>query len=329
MGEMTYSEAGVDIAKEEAAVQSIAGLLRDTFKNRGDVLEDIGNFANLIDIGHGRAMAIATDGVGSKVLIAEKLGKYDTIGIDLVAMNVNDLICVGAEPVTMVDYIAAKNPTAKLLYEIGTGLKEGANQANISIPGGETASMPEIIAGGENAFDLAGTAVGFVDKAKIVDGEDLTEDDVLIGLESSGIHSNGLTLARKVLGMKNKEDLEAMLVPTKIYVKEILNLMNKVKVKGMAHMTGGGLKNLLRINKDFGFEITDWVEIPEVFKKIQKKGNVSDKEMYTTFNMGIGFCVVVAKKDELKALEALRGSKPWVIGKVIPGNKVVKGDLEW
>ncbi len=321
MENWTYSKAGVNISEEEKSIKAIASALEKTLKNR-PVLQDIGTFANLVDIGNDRALAMSTDGVGSKVLVAQALEKYDTIGIDLIAMNVNDLICLGAEPIAMVDYLAVRKPSEKIMAEIGKGLAEGAEQAGIAIIGGETATLPEIIAGDEKAFDLAGTAVGIVEKEKIIDGSKIKPGDVLIGLPSSGIHSNGLTLARKVLG---KEDYPELLIPTMIYVKKILNLIKNAEVHGLAHMTGGGLKNLLRLNKNIGFEITNWPEVPEIFKKIQEKGRVPEQEMYQTFNMGIGFCVVVPENEKEKALNLLKDAI--VLGKAVEGNKVKKGNL--
>ncbi|MFO7872032.1 MAG: phosphoribosylformylglycinamidine cyclo-ligase [Candidatus Undinarchaeales archaeon] len=325
MEEWSYSKAGVDISEEEKAIKAIAEQLSETFKNRKGVLKDIGTFANLIDIGNGKALALSTDGVGSKVLIAEQLEKYDTVGIDLIAMNVNDLICLGAEPIALVDYLAVRKPNENIMSEIGEGLKKGAEQAGIAIIGGETATLPEIIAGDDNAFDIAGTAVGIVETEKAVTGENIKEGDVLIGLLSSGIHSNGLTLARKLL--HDKSDLVELLTPTKIYVKEILNLLDKVEVTGLANITGGGLLNLKRLNENIGFKITNWPEVPEIFKKIQKRGHVPEEEMYKTFNMGIGFCVVVPESEAEKALDTL--NEAMVIGRAVEGNKIIKDNTHY
>lgn len=325
MDEWTYSKAGVDINREERAIKAIVRQLSETFKNRKGVLQDIGTFANLIDIGGGRALALSTDGVGSKILVAQELEKYDTVGIDLIAMNVNDLICLGAEPIAMVDYLAVRKPNERMMSEIGEGLKKGAEQAGIAIIGGETATLPEIIAGGDDGFDIAGTAVGIVETEKAVTGENIQEGDVLIGLLSSGIHSNGLTLARKLL--HDKSDLVELLTPTKIYVKEIMNLLDKVEVTGLANITGGGLLNLKRLNEKIGFKITNWPEVPEIFKKIQKRGHVPEEEMYKTFNMGIGFCVIVPEEKAEKALDTL--NEAMVVGRAVEGNRVVKEGIEY
>ena len=294
----TYAKAGVDIRKENITVKGIVNWAERTFKFRegkvGQALADIGTFANLVDLGDNRALVVCSDGVGSKVLVAQQLEKYDTVGIDLIAMNANDAICVGAEPVTMVDYLAMQSSDQEIARDVAKGLYEGAKQANISIIGGETACLPDIIKGIKNrGFDLAGTLIGIVDKDKIITGEKIQPGDKLIGFESNGIHSNGLTLARKVLPLTMWTKL---LEPTRIYVKEVLDLMQEYEIKGMANITGGGMLNLLRIT-DFGFHLDKMPEPQLIFKKIQELGKVSDEEMYKTFNMGIGFCMVVNEKD--------------------------------
>lgn len=323
---MTYAKAGVDIDKKSLAVESLVSQLNKTLhfrKKIGESLSKIGHFSGLIRLDSSKALAVSTDGVGTKILVAQALGKYDTIGIDLVAMNVNDLICVGAEPLTMVDYIAIDDPDPEITREIGKGLAEGARIANISICGGEIAVLPEIVDG----FDLVGLAVGIVDIKKIITGEKIKPGDVVVGLESSGIHSNGLTLARKVLLKKHNinERLfgkrtmgEELLVPTKIYVREIMEVIKKIKVKGLANITGGGLGNLYRITK-YGFLIDSLPELQNIFRTIQEEGEVSDKEMYRTFNMGIGFCIVVAENDAQRVIRICRknGTKAFIIGKVV------------
>jgi len=316
MGEWTYAKAGVDIEKESTSISALAELLKGTFKNQpGKVLADIGTFANLIDLGD-KALAMSTDGAGTKVLVAEALKKYDTIGIDMVAMNVNDVLCLGAEPIALVDYLAVNEPTPGFLSEIARGIVDGADQAGIAVIGGETATLPELV----QHFDIAGTCIGLVEKDKIITGESIKEGDTLIGLRSSGIHSNGLTLARKVLDLSDQTILEELLIPTKIYVKPILNLLKQVKVKGMAHMTGGGLLNLKRLNKGIGFEITNWPEPQQVFKKIGEK--VDEGEMHRTFNMGIGFCIVVGEEDVEKTIDVLKAEEPIILGKATSGNEI-------
>ena len=329
MANWTYSKSGVNINRADLAKKSIAKILGKTHSKK--VLQKIGHYCAAVDIGNGKAVAITTDGVGTKVLIAQKLGKYDTVGIDCVAMNVNDLICLGITPLAMVDYIAIKKPDEKIISEIGRGLARGAKLANISIVGGETAILPEIIKGeNEFAFDLAGTAIGIVEKKKIINGEKIKAGDVLIGLKSSGIHSNGLTLARKVLNAAsrtphtaNRKILLELLKPTKIYVKPILKLINSVQVRGLAHMTGGGLMNLLRLNKKIGFKIENWPLPHKIFAQIQRTGKISDFEMFKTFNMGIGFCVVVPKNQAKKTLQILRKENPIVLGRAVKGTRIL------
>jgi len=316
----TYADSGVDVKNEASSIQSLVELVKTTFDNQpGLVKDNIGSFANVIDLGFNMGLAIATDGAGTKVLIAQMLNKYDTIAIDMIAMNVNDLICCGAEPKALVDYIALEETSPEIMAEFAKGLVEGANQAGIAIVGGETATLPDVIKGigDKKGFDIAGTCVGIVQNEKMVTGNDIKEGDVLIGLPSSGFHCNGMSLARKVLDLSSKEMLKELLTPTKIYVKPILNLLPRVKVKGMANITGGGLTNLLRLNKNLGFEITNWPDIHTIFKEIQAAGDIDDQEMYTTFNMGVGFCIVVASEDQEKTLELLKDENPVVIGKAI------------
>ncbi len=323
MAKWTYSKAGVNTGKANLAKQSIAKILGATHSKK--VLSKIGHYCAAIDIGNGKAVAITTDGVGTKVLVAEILEKYDTIGIDCVAMNVNDLICLGVEPLAMVDYIAIRKPNHKIVAEIGKGLAKGALEAGVSIVGGETAILPEIIKGySEYSFDLAGTAIGLVDKKKIIDGSKIKHGDVLIGLASSGIHSNGLTLARRVLNERNRKIAKELLKPTKIYVQPVMKLINAVEVKGLANITGGGLLNLLRLNRRIGFKITNWPKIPWIFREIQKVGRISEQEMFRTFNMGIGFCIVVSPRDIKKTMQTLKSERPAILGHAIGGNKVIK-----
>jgi len=329
--EMTYAKAGVNIDKKNLAIQSLVSQLGKTLRPRkkvGESLSKTGHFSGLIRLDDKRALAVSTDGVGTKILVAQALRKYDTIGIDLVAMNANDIICVGAEPLTMVDYIAIDDPDPEITREIGKGLAEGARIANISICGGEIAVLPEIVRG----FDLVGLAVGIVDIDRIITGEKIKPGDAVIGLESSGIHSNGITLARKVLLKKHgiNEKLfgkrtvgEELLTPTKIYVIEVMEVIKKVEVKGLANITGGGLGNLYRITK-YGFLIDSLPEPQDIFKVIRKEGRVSEKEMYRTFNMGIGFCIVAAQEDAQKVINICRKNNTgaFIIGKVARGRGV-------
>jgi phosphoribosylformylglycinamidine cyclo-ligase len=269
----------------------------------------IGYYANVIDIGHGTGLAISTDGVGSKLLVAQLVNKYDTVGIDCVAMNANDVLCVGARPLSMVDYLAVQTPEAGLLEALGKGLYEGARQANITIAGGELAQIGEMIKGVRDgyAFDLAGTCVGTVPLNRMLVGQDIHDGDVLIGLASTGIHSNGLTLARRVLldreGLRVDQHIpelgrllgEELLMPTRIYVPEVCAMLDaQLPIRALLHITGDGLLNLRRIQAPMGFVIEHLPEPQPLFRLIQACGRVSDAEMYQVFNMGLGFCIVTA-----------------------------------
>lgn len=306
--EFTYAKAGVDIEKVKNSHTAMAGVFRQTFSNRsgkfGGVIGEIGHYAGLIDIGNGRVMTVHVDGVGTKTLIAQAMRKYDTIGIDCVAMNVNDLICMGAEPTTLVDYIALEKADENILAQISKGLAAAAREAGIAIVGGETAIMPDVVKG----FDLAAMSLGVAYRDKIVTGQKLEAGDVVIGLESSGIHSNGLSLARKLLlgrfdintYVKELDSTpgEELLKPTRIYVKPVLDVLHNCKVHGLAHITGGAFSKLARIGGKAGVGFDIKLPKPkQVFKMIQKFGTLSDREMFRTFNMGIGFIIVVSGEN--------------------------------
>jgi phosphoribosylformylglycinamidine cyclo-ligase len=322
MSESTYSSAGVNTVKEEAA---LAGLLTWVGKTlafgRYRSALDFGYFATVLDMGNNLGLALSSDGVGTKLLVAEMLDKYDTVGIDCVAMNVNDLLCVGAEPLAMLDYIAVQEADPAMLEAIGKGLYEGARQANISIPGGEIAQVRELITGVREGrgFDLAGACVGIVPMDRIIIGQDIQPGDVVIGLRSSGIHSNGLTLAREVFFKragypvnKHVPELgrtigEELLEPTRIYVREVMELLRSgVTVRAMAHITSDGLLNLARVQAPVGYVLDALPTPPPIFALLQRLGEVSDEEMFQVYNMGIGFCVVVAGEHADRTLDALK-----------------------
>jgi len=325
-----YKTAGVDTDETQSGLHQIVERIKGTWPPAGGfgaVKLDIGYFANVIDIG-GVGLAISTDGVVSKSVVAEMMRRYDTIGIDCVAMNVNDLLCVGARPVSMVDYIAVEEADAGMLGAIAIGLAEGARQAAISIPGGEISSLKDIVRG----FDLVGAAVGIVPLDRIITGRDLVPGDFVIGVESSGIHSNGLTLARRVLFDQGKSPIdhvfpelgiplgEELLRPTLIYVPEILDIIEQVPtVRALINITGDGLLNLPRVDAKVGFLIDGLPPPPPIFQLIQRLGNVSDAEMHQVYNMGIGFCVLAAEKDRDPVLSILQrhGRRAQVIGRVI------------
>ncbi len=309
----TYEGSGVDTEKEELGMEKVKAWVDRTFSycRQARVCLPIGYFANVLDIGGGVGIAISTDGVGTKILVAEQLRRFDTVGIDCVAMNVNDVLCVGARPIAMVDYIAVQRLSPEFLEEIGVGFQEGARLAGISIPAGEIAQVPEMIrgVGNDSGFDLVGTCIGIVAVDKINTGAHVEPGDVVVGLPSSGVHSNGLTLARKSL-------LEKGL----IYVKEVLNVMdNGVEVKALAHITSDGFMNLARVDAPVGFVLDAVPEPPPIFKLIQEKGDVPVEEMYSVYNMGIGFCLVVGPADAQKTLGLLQEAqaKATVIGKAI------------
>lgn len=326
---MTYKEAGVDINKEEITISSLISKLAFKRKGIGKPLQIKNNFTGLIDFGD-YALSLCTDSVGSKVIIANALKNWKTVGIDCIAMSVNDMICVGAEPLAFVDYLALEEPNKRIAEEIGIGLSKGAKLSNITIIGGETATLPEVV----NGFDLAGTCLGYVKKDKIITGENISIGDKIIGLRSSGIHSNGLTLARRVFENKGYSYLdefldsdktigEILLTPTKIYVKEILEVINKFNIKGLANITGGGLRNIKRLNKNVEFRITNPFEPQEIFKEMQKLGNIENIEMYQAFNMGMGFCLIVDKKEVNEILDLLkRKVEAKIVGEVIKGRGV-------
>jgi phosphoribosylformylglycinamidine cyclo-ligase len=310
---MTYKNSGVDIEeKEEAIKQLLSSIIT---KRKGTIGRPMGgHYAGLIEFGE-YALVLCTDGVGTKVRIAEALKKYDTVGIDCIAMNVNDALCVGAEPLAFVDYLAMEDPDPKITKEIGKGLEKGAKLANISIVGGETADLPDLI----NGFDLAGTCLAYVRKDQIILGDTIEPGDAIIGLGSSGIHSNGYTLARRVIEeaefsytdefpddvYPGKTIGEVMLTPTRIYVKEIIELFKKVNVHGLAHITGSGLWNIPRLKEHVQYIIDDPLEPQPIFSFLQRYGNIDDYEMYQIFNMGMGFTVITAEEDAKETIQIL------------------------
>ena len=308
---VTYSESGVDIDLEAVTVSKLADKLKSTLEYR-EIITDSGHYAALVKLGE-KAIAMSTDGVGSKILIADMMKKYDTVGIDCIAMVVNDILCVGAEPIALVDYLAVEEPNPEMAEEIAEGLVKGAIESRISIIGGETASLPGII----KDFDLAGTGIGFVDIDKIITGEDISAGDVLIGIESNGIHSNGYSLARNAIfdkagltiddKMPNSDKTvgEELLKPTRLYVKPIVDLLKEeFDIHGLAHITGGGFTNLKRLKKGVGYEINSLPEVPEIFKLIYEQG-VDIKEMYKVFNMGVGFVVICDEEEAGKIMSTL------------------------
>lgn len=329
---MTYRDAGVDVGRIRTAQKSIGDIISATHKLplSAKVVSGFGHYAGLMKIGS-QLVALHSDGVGTKVLVAQLMNKFDTIGIDCVAMNVNDIICVGAQPVGFIDYIALRQPNELLLQEIAKGLVEGARQSQMAIVGGETAILPDIIAGEENAFDLAGMVMGVV-KGKPVLGSAIKQGDVILGIESSGLHSNGYSLARKVLLSKyavddNADHLvqtvgEELLIPTKIYVKPVMEILKKkIAVHGFANVTGGSFTKLPRLNAKVRYNLDALPAPVGIFKQIQVDGRIDSKEMYRTFNMGIGFCVITPKRsvDEITSIFAKYKMRCKAIGRIEKG----------
>jgi len=336
---ITYKDAGVDIEKADRFVEQIKGFVKGTF-NR-NVITPIGGFAGayLLEISKYKEPVItsSTDGVGTKLKIAQSVDKHDTIGIDLVAMCVNDLVTTTSKPLFFLDYFATGKLEPHVAVDVVKGIAEGCKEADCALIGGETAEMPGMYKEGE--YDLAGFAVGVVEKEKMLDGSKTEEGDILIGLASSGVHSNGYSLVRKLIEMKGysldtyideigKKLWEELLTPTKIYVKPILKLSKEVEIHAIAHITGGGIPgNLIRVlNEDIKAVIEEgsWEVLP-VFKWIQKEGNIPKEEMYRTFNMGIGMILALPEKDKEKAISILEeeGEKPYIIGYLEEGEKSV------
>jgi phosphoribosylformylglycinamidine cyclo-ligase len=310
-----YAKAGVDQGAADSAVAGLVRALGAIQLGRPSAQVPLpGHYASVIKIDERTGIALSTDGVGTKLVLAEQLGRYDTVGIDCVAMNVNDVICVGAEPLAMLDYIAIEQADPEVCEEIGVGLARGAEQAGIEIPGGELAQLGQLVRG----VDVSGACFGTVALDAIVDGSAVEPGDVVIGLPSTGLHSNGYTLARSALASIPLGDErlgrplgDVLLEPTEIYVKPIVELLrSEVEVRGLAHITSGGTKNLLRLAAEVGYEIDDPLPVPPVFDLIQEHGGVSDEEMSEVFNMGCGFCVVVPEGDSEAALALLRNHYP-------------------
>jgi phosphoribosylformylglycinamidine cyclo-ligase len=313
-----YSKAGVDQGAADSAVEALVRALGSIDPGRPTRQVPLpGHYASVIRLDERTGIALSTDGVGTKLLVAEQLGRFDTVGIDCVAMNVNDVICVGAEPLAMLDYIAVPSADPAICEQIGVGLARGAELAGIEIPGGELAQLGGLV----SSVDLSGACFGTVALDSIVDGSAVRPGDPVIGLPSSGLHSNGFTLARAALeGLPIDEDPggrlgrtlgEALLEPTEIYVKPVLELLrSEIEVRGLAHITSGGLGNLLRLAADVGYEISEPLPVPPVFELIQERGDVPAEEMHEIFNMGCGFCAIVAAEDEAAALTLLREHYP-------------------
>lgn len=337
---MTYKDAGVDIDAGNHFVNLIKPLVKQT--SRPEVLTDIGGFGGLFSLNSSKykrpTLVAATDGVGTKLKLAFMLDKHDTVGIDLVAMCVNDIIVQGAEPLFFLDYLATAKLAPEQAVEVVKGIAAGCQQANCALLGGETAEMPGMYTNDE--YDLAGFSVGIVDNDKIIDGSTITKGDQIIGIRSSGLHSNGFSLARKIFLETLSLDLSSqpaelnqplgaeLLTPTRIYVKSILNLIRDFDIKGIAHITGGGLlENIPRILPQQCKAVIhkqSW-EKPVIFEMLRQGGNIPEEEMYRTFNYGIGMILVVPAKDTDDIINRLTGmnEEAHIIGEVLPAETSV------
>ena len=325
-----YARAGVDQGQAGSAVGALVKALSAIDTGRPDrALLASGHYANVLRLSESTGLALSSDGVGTKIIVAEELGRLDTIGIDCIAMNVNDVICVGADPIAVLDYLAVEEADADALGQIGQGLARGAEQAGVEIPGGELAVVPELIRGhpSPRGFDLVGFCVGLVELDALVTGARAEPGDVVIGLPSSGVHSNGLTLARRALPdlaeapaeLDGRTVGEALLEPTVIYVRAVRELLAaELDVRGLAHITGEGLLNLLRLEADVGFRIHSPLPRPAIFDLIAARGGVGEEELHEVFNLGCGFCCVVPEGDAGAAVELLSAHHPGaaVVGEV-------------
>lgn len=339
----SYKEAGVDVTAGYKSVELMKKYVQSTYIP--GVESDLGGFGGLFapDIKDMKKpiLVSGTDGVGTKLKLAFLMDKHDTIGQDCVAMCVNDIVCCGARPIFFLDYMSLWKNIPEMVATIVKGVTDGCKMAGCALVGGETAEMPGLYS--ENEYDLAGFSVGIVDQEKMINSETIEVGDVVIGLASSGVHSNGFSLVRKIFNV-NEENLkeyreelgktlgEALIEPTKIYVKPVLKLLEQVKVKGISHITGGGFyENMPRmLNEKVALNINkDSYEVPAIFKLIQKEGNIPLRDMYNTFNMGIGMAIIVPKDEQEKALEILKeaGETAYVIGEVVEGNKEININL--
>jgi len=332
---LTYKDAGVDIDAGNALVDSIKPLVART--RRPEVMAGLGGFGGMFALPPDRyrepVLVSGTDGVGTKLRLAQITGIHDTIGIDLVAMCVNDVLVQGAEPLFFLDYFACGQLDTKLATDVIKGIADGCEQAGAALIGGETAEMPDMYADGD--YDLAGFCVGAVERANIIDGSSIKAGDAIIGMASSGPHSNGYSLIRKVLEIATDQEIEgvaaasALMAPTRIYVKPILNLSGSVDIKGIAHITGGGItENIPRILVDgltAEIDTSSW-QVPAIFEWLQQEGNIETAEMRRTFNCGIGMTVIVAADDADEAIASLNasGESAWRLGTITEGTGEVR-----
>jgi phosphoribosylformylglycinamidine cyclo-ligase len=333
-----YARAGVDQGRAGRAVAALVSALAaiDTGRPTRTELAS-GHYANVLRLDDATGLALSADGVGTKVIVAEELGRFDTVGIDCVAMNVNDVICVGADPIALLDYLAVEDADPDMLEQIGRGLARGAEEAGVEIPGGELAVLPELIQGhpSPRGFDLAGFCIGLVPLDAMVTGGRVKQGDRVLGLPSSGVHSNGLTLARRALPdlserppeLGGRTVGEALLEPTVVYVRAVRELLGSgLDVRGLAHITGEGFLNLLRLEADVGYRIDSPLPRPPIFDLIAERGGVDEAELHEVFNLGCGFCCVVPgdQAEEAVALLSARHPGTAVVGEVTGDAGVVE-----
>lgn len=315
---ISYKDAGVDIDKGDLFVDKIKSMIGTTYNE--NVISGVGGFAALYKMDDNRLLASATDGVGTKLKLAIDLNKHDTIGIDLVAMCVNDLICTGARPLFFLDYLASGKLEVDTSSDIVSGIVNGCKQSNAVLIGGETAEMPGMYA--DKHYDLAGFSVGEVFSDQLIDGKNVKAGDSIVAIGSSGFHSNGYSLVRKLIKDDETALKEKCLTPTRIYVKAVMELLKNFKenIKGLANITGGGIHNIARINSDFGYKITNVPKnelLPEEISIISKRSGLSNDELYKTFNMGIGMCVVTDKADQVIESLTQNGERAFICGSVV------------
>ncbi|UCD14995.1 MAG: phosphoribosylformylglycinamidine cyclo-ligase [Candidatus Omnitrophota bacterium] len=325
MGKLSYKKSGVDIEKADKFVEGIKGFISSSKMSKISAFGSLFSIKPFLKECRSPVLVASTDGVGTKLKIAIECGIHDTVGIDLVAMNVNDLVCCGGRPLFFLDYIACGKLEPLILAQVVKGINKGLLESDCLLLGGETAEMPGMYKEGD--YDLAGFCVGIVDEKKIIDGRNIKAGDLVIGLESAGLHSNGFSLVRKVFNSKEiSEQAKELLKPTRIYVKPILSLLSAFSsqfaaIKGIAHITGGAFYNkatkILPAGLGMFINKKSW-PVPQIFKIVQEKGNIDDKEMYTVFNMGIGMVVVVDKKHLKKAMNRLSfNNKVYLIGEIV------------
>lgn len=337
---LTYKEAGVNIDAGNELVERIKPLVEQT--RRPEVLAGLGGFGGMFALPPGRyrepVLVSGTDGVGTKLMLAQQLNRHSTIGIDLVAMCVNDVLVQGAEPLFFLDYFACGKLDNDVATDVIAGIAEGCVQAGAALIGGETAEMPDMYADGE--YDLAGFTVGAVERDQLIDGSTIGMEDVILGIASSGPHSNGYSLIRRVLERAPNDEIdgtsatERLLTPTRIYVRPVLALIQSLRVKGLAHITGGGItENVPRILKpglDAEIDTSSWSQGP-VFDWLAKTGNIETAEMRRTFNCGVGMVVIVEKNDTARAIQCLhdQGERAWQIGRIVAGDPDAAGKVQY